>query len=230
MATQAPPPPKPTHTPTPTHTPRPTDTPTPTNTPTPTCTPTNTPTPIPTDTPTPTNTPTPTPPPPWVVSGRVIDESTGKGLKGARISISAQIDGSWRGVGGATSGDGGTWKITFDIVGVGAVTFKIKESNPSGYASVRASSASGGTVQGADTIVFTNAARGHYGGNNFYDAPLPTPTATPIPETATPTPTETATPTPQETATPTPQETATPTTTPEGTTTPQASADAPKTG
>jgi len=133
-----------------------------------------------------------------VVSGRAIDESTGKGLKGAHISISAQVNGSWRGVGGATSGDGGTWKITFDIVGVNAVTFKIKESNPSGYASVRASSASGGSVQGADTIFFSNASRGSYGGNNFYDAPF----------------------------TPTPEDTATPaaTATPEGTTTPQSTA------
>jgi len=139
-----------------------------------------------------------------VVSGRVIDESTGKGLKGAHISISAQVNGSWRGVGGATSGQGGTWKITFDIVGVNAVTFKIKESNPSGYVSVRASSASGGSVQGADTILFSNASRGSYGGNNFYDAPLPTPTETPMPETATPTPQETVTPTttPEATATP----------------------------
>jgi len=125
-----------------------------------------------------------------VVEGRVIDASTGRGLKGAHISVSAQVNGSWRGVGEATSGQGGTWKITFDILGINAVTFKIKESNPPGYTSVRASSASGGSVQGADTIVFPNAARGSYGGNNFYDAPLPTPTAAP-----TPTPQETAAPT-----------------------------------
>jgi len=201
----------------------PTNTPTPGPSPTPTSGPSPTPTPTATATPTPTFTPTPTPAPVWRFRGYVCqgqptsqaqpgepcETSSTNPLAGVRLQLFSYDQGQTPVlVSERTTLSDGFYNFYVTAAYVRQY-FMLKAENPLGLVAIMAISEDG-TVQDANTIVWTLARPEVHLSNFYFLAPTPTPTSTPS-STPTPSATPTSTPTPTPSATPTPTSTPTPT-------------------